>query len=181
MKIPGNATIAKHSPTLVTKRKKYEEQTKTKQNTKSKATDAQTRKNCNRKTAFEWLVGTLFGVGSLTLVMLNKLWCHAHFWFPANQISWSRFLIYIRILDGKQCRSDWSGYPLFAKTGHVVFGRRMIKLILLAQNSTEPRNSDASPITCIFSPLIGVLYLIWAQLFKTNDVVSLRIVKSLII
>ena len=64
--------------------------------------------------------------------MLNKLRCHAHFWFPANQITWSGFLIEIHIFNDKQCRSrsvtsseaNWSGSTLFAKTGHVVFSKR---------------------------------------------------------
>ena len=41
----------------------------------------------------------------LTLGLLNKLRCHAHFQFTANQITWSRLLIQIHILNGKQCRS----------------------------------------------------------------------------
>ena len=47
---------------------------------------------------------------SLTLVMLNKLRCHAHFQFSANQITWSRLLIQIHILNGKQCRSRSVGF-----------------------------------------------------------------------
>ena len=46
----------------------------------------------------------------LTLVMLNKLRCHAHFQFSANQITWSRLLIQIHILNGKQCRSRSVGF-----------------------------------------------------------------------
>ena len=41
----------------------------------------------------------------LTLVLLNKLRCDAHFQFTANQITWSRLLIQIHIPNGKQCRS----------------------------------------------------------------------------
>ena len=37
----------------------------------------------------------------LTLVMLNELRCHAHFWLSANQIPWSRLLINIHIVNGK--------------------------------------------------------------------------------
>ena len=37
--------------------------------------------------------------------MLNKLGCHAHFEFSANQITWSSLLIQIYILNDKQCRS----------------------------------------------------------------------------
>ena len=47
---------------------------------------------------------------SLTLVLLNKLRCHAYFQFSANQITWSSFLIQIHILNGKQCRSRSVGF-----------------------------------------------------------------------
>ena len=69
----------------------------------------------------------------LNLVLLNKLGCHTHFSFSANQITWSRLLI--QILNGKQCRSrsvgffrsqliwvseaNWSGSTLFAKAWHI--------------------------------------------------------------
>ena len=33
-----------------------------------------------------------------------ELRCHTHFWLPANQIIWSRFLIQIHKFYGKQCR-----------------------------------------------------------------------------
>ena len=41
----------------------------------------------------------------LTLLMLNKFRWHAHFKSSANQITWSRLLIQIHILNDKQCRS----------------------------------------------------------------------------
>ena len=41
----------------------------------------------------------------LTLVLLNILRSHAHFWFSADHITWSGLLLYIHILNGKQCRS----------------------------------------------------------------------------
>ena len=44
------------------------------------------------------------------LVMLNKLRCHAHFPFSANQITWSRLLIPIHTLNGKQCRARSVGF-----------------------------------------------------------------------
>ena len=47
---------------------------------------------------------------TLTLVMLNKLICPAHSEFSDNQITWSRLLIYIHILKGKQCRSRSVGF-----------------------------------------------------------------------
>ena len=42
--------------------------------------------------------------------MLNKLRCHTHFWFSANQITWYRLLIKIHILNYKQCRSRSDGF-----------------------------------------------------------------------
>ena len=71
-------------------------------------------------------------VEQLTLVMLNNLRCHAHF-FPANQITWSGFLIKFTYLmtnnaDPDQLAfSNWSGSILFAKTGKVVFSERRVK------------------------------------------------------
>ena len=53
---------------------------------------------------------TFFQQQILTLVMLNKLRCHAHFWFSANQITWSRLLIQIHIPDDKQCRFRSVGF-----------------------------------------------------------------------
>ena len=49
-------------------------------------------------------------VGTNLLAMLNKLRCHAHFLFSANQITWSRLLIQIPLLDDKQCRSRSVGF-----------------------------------------------------------------------
>ena len=46
----------------------------------------------------------------LTLVMMKKLRCHAHFQFSANQITWSSFKIKIHILNDKQCRSSSIGF-----------------------------------------------------------------------
>ena len=61
----------------------------------------------------------------LTLALLNKLRKHP-LWFLANQITWSRLLIQIYILNDKQCRSrsvafseaSWSGPSQFGKAGH---------------------------------------------------------------
>ena len=47
---------------------------------------------------------------TLTLVLLNKLRCRTHFYFSANQITWSRLLIQIHILNGKQSRSRSVGF-----------------------------------------------------------------------
>ena len=53
----------------------------------------------------KWSLSKLLFVSTLTLVMLNKLRCHTHFQLSANQITWSRLLIQIHILNDKQCRS----------------------------------------------------------------------------
>ena len=53
-------------------------------------------------------LGVIFSFfAKLTLVMLNKL---RFFQFSANQITWSRLLIQIHILSGKQCRSRSVGF-----------------------------------------------------------------------
>ena len=53
-----------------------------------------------------------FSLRAIILVFLAPInpfhaaWrCYTHFKFPANQITWSRFLIQAHILNGKQCRS----------------------------------------------------------------------------
>ena len=48
--------------------------------------------------------------GKLTLAMLNKLRCQAHFQFWANQIAWFRLLIQVQKLYGKECRSKSVGF-----------------------------------------------------------------------
>ena len=47
---------------------------------------------------------------NLTLVMLNKLRCHTHFQFSANQITCARLLIKNHILNDKQGRSRSVGF-----------------------------------------------------------------------
>ena len=77
---------------------------------------------CQYFDSYFWL-----GLVFLTLVMLNKLRCHAHFQFPANQITWFRLLILIHTLNDKQCRfrsvgfleANWPGSTLFAKAGYI--------------------------------------------------------------
>ena len=46
----------------------------------------------------------------LTFVMLNKLRCHAYLQFSAIQITRSRLLIKIHILNDKQCRFRSVGF-----------------------------------------------------------------------
>ena len=68
--------------------------------------------------------------------MLNKLRCHAHFLFPANQITWSEFLTEIHIFNDKQCRSKSVGFfrsqliwiYTVCYDRHVVFSKRRVKL-----------------------------------------------------
>ena len=59
-----------------------------------------------------WSGSTVFAThpAGLTLVLLNKLRCHAYFQFSANQITWSSLLIQIHILNDKQCRSRSVGF-----------------------------------------------------------------------
>ena len=60
---------------------------------------------------------------SLTLVMLNKLKCHTHFYSSDNQINWSRFTYLLtNSADPDQLASseaNWSVSTLFAKVGHI--------------------------------------------------------------
>ena len=54
----------------------------------------------------------------LTLALLNKLRCHIHFQFTANQIRWSGFLIEIHIFNDKQCRFRSVPHELSDDTPH---------------------------------------------------------------
>ena len=49
---------------------------------------------------FLWVWPFLGNYSTFTLVLLNKLRCHSLFKFSANQITWSRLLIQIHILNG---------------------------------------------------------------------------------
>ena len=42
----------------------------------------------------------------VNLVLLNKLRCHAHFWFSASQITWSLLLLHICTLNGNSADTD---------------------------------------------------------------------------
>ena len=82
---------------------------------------------------------------SLTLVMLNKLRCHAHFQFSANQITWSRMLIKIYILNGKQCRSRSVGF----------FRSQLIWIYTVCKDRVYPGTAgqglnEMSTTTCFF-------------------------------
>ena len=59
-----------------------------------------------------WAKGHILKINEtykLTLVMLNKLRCYAHFSFSTNQFTWLG-LMQIQILNGKQCRSRSVGF-----------------------------------------------------------------------
>ena len=47
---------------------------------------------------------------TLTLVMQNKLRFHTHFYLPADQITWCKLLMQIRMLNDKQCRTRSVGF-----------------------------------------------------------------------
>ena len=77
----------------------------------------------------------------IILVMLNKLRCHAHFEFLANQNTWSRLWIYKIFIkstywmtnsaDPDQLASleaNWSGSTLFAKAGFIRLSRTRVKM-----------------------------------------------------
>ena len=68
------------------------------------------RKSSSKLSTFYRKSENLPSVFPLTLVMLNKLRCHTHFKFSANQIIWSRLLILIHILNDKCCRSRSVGF-----------------------------------------------------------------------
>ena len=62
----------------------------------------------------------------LTLVLLNKLSCHAYFQFSANQITWSGLLLYTYFMaisanpdQLASSEANGSGSILFAKAGYI--------------------------------------------------------------
>ena len=72
----------------------------------------------------------------LTPLILNKLRWYAHFQFPDNQITWSRLLIHIQILNDKQCRSRsvsfFRSQLIWIYTvWHVVYSKRRVKQIFI--------------------------------------------------
>ena len=92
---------------------------------------------------------------TLTLVVLNKLRCHAHFTFSANQFTGSRLLIQIQVLNGtdlnlhcfqRQC------YPGSAELGLTLshlgknFSRRHIEIHVRGPRSflLIPRKRDST-------------------------------------
>ena len=51
-----------------------------------------------------------------------KMSCGAHFWFSANQITWFGLLLWLHILNDKQCKSRSVAFfrsTLFAKPGYI--------------------------------------------------------------
>ena len=78
---------------------------------------------------------------NLTLVQLNKLRCYTLFKFSANQITWSRLLIWIHIVNGKQCRSRSVGFlDLLVCKGRVYLGSAGQGLTLKAPRKTASEN-----------------------------------------
>ena len=71
--------------------------------------------------AFFFFIVCCYSCLFLTFVMPSKLRCHAHFKFPANQVTLSGFLIVNHIFNDKQCRArsvaNWSGYTLLLRQG----------------------------------------------------------------
>ena len=70
----------------------------------------------------------------LTLILLNNLISHTHFWLSANQITSYIVFVQIHKLNDKQWRSwseaIWSGSTLFAKVGVVVNSRIRVKVLV---------------------------------------------------
>ena len=91
-------------------------------------------------------------VKSLTLVMLNKLRCHAHFQFSANQIIWSRLLIWIHILNGKQCRSRSVGFLETNWSGSTRLQRQDISGFSRTKVNTHWADSIDDKIVVIYLP-----------------------------
>ena len=67
----------------------------------------------------------------LTLVMLNKLRCPTHFQILANQITLSRWLKQIHILNDEQCRSRSVGF----------FRSQLIWIYTVCKGRTYPRSA----------------------------------------
>ena len=72
--------------------------------------------------------------------MLNKLWCHNHLLFSANQITRSRLLIQIYILNNKQCRSRSVGF----------FRRQLIWIFTVCKGRAYPGSAGPGLIICKF-------------------------------
>ena len=66
-------------------------------------------------------------MGVLTLILLNNLISHTHFWLSANQITSYNVFIQIHKLNDLQPEAIWSGSTLFAKVGVVVNSRIRVK------------------------------------------------------
>ena len=115
-------------------------------------------------------------VGYLTLVMLNKLRCNAHFQLPANQINWFRFLIEIHIFNDKQCRSRSVGFRQLiwsytAKTGQVVFSKRRVKYPL-SKSIWRTADRSADLVLCFLH------YLTQINLVQIISIYNLQIIVS---
>ena len=69
---------------------------------------------------------------ALTIILLNNLISHTHFWLSANQITPFNVFVQIHKLNDKQSRSwsdgIWSGSKLFPKVGVFVNSRIRVKV-----------------------------------------------------
>ena len=97
----------------------------------------------HHKSIYSWCgtyMNQTFQTKRSNLVLLNTLRSHILFNFSANKIAWSRLLIYIHILNGKQWRSrsvgfleaNWSGSTPFAKAGYMYVFNLLVIFAILA-------------------------------------------------
>ena len=66
-------------------------------------------------------------MGVLTLILLNNLISHTHFWLSANQVTSYNVFVQIHKLNDLQSEAIWSGSTLLAKVGVVVNSRIRVK------------------------------------------------------
>ena len=105
----------------------------------------------------------------LTLIMLIKLRWHSPFQFSANQITWSRLLIKIHILNGKQCRSRSFGF----------FRSQLIWIYTVSKGRLYPGSAwlELISLSTIFQFMLSQLPNGWrkkrsGQIRKNNDLPS---------
>ena len=88
----------------------------------------------------------------LTLLMLYKLRCHAHFQFPAYQITWSGFSIEIHIFNDNNADPDQRPFRsqlIWIYTicwNRAVFSKRSIKWKVLPERTAVPLK-ESFPLT----------------------------------
>ena len=122
----------------------------TTQNTTYEATDAQTKKNCNRGTDWERSVVKLLGGLTLSAPNFRR---HLSSAFYFNKLSFGKtFICKVERLNVKQHRSRWDGSMspmLFAKAYYYRLWQRRVKPVSLARTLIF----NAAPYQkCMFSP-----------------------------